>query len=85
VAGVSDSPKPPPRRVTLTLGVLSAAREVAFVVGGAGKKPVVREIMEVEGCGLPGARVRPDLKGGRLEWFLDEAAAGGLSGRGGKL
>lgn len=79
VVGVDDSPKPPPRRVSLSLSVLNSARAVAFVVGGAGKAGVVRDIFEDESCGLPGARVRPDLAGGELMWFFDSAAAAQLS------
>lgn len=39
---VLDSPKPPPWRVTLGMGVLLAAREVWVVVAGAGKEEALR-------------------------------------------
>jgi 6-phosphogluconolactonase len=76
VAGIADSPKPPPRRVTLTLPTINAARAVAFVATGASKAAVVRAIFQDPGCPLPGALVRPDA--GALDWFIDAAAAAEL-------
>jgi len=73
VAYVEDSPKPPPRRVTLTLPVINHAARVAFVATGAGKARVLHDILDTPELGLPAARVRPAP--GHLVWFVDDAAS----------
>jgi 6-phosphogluconolactonase len=64
---------PPVDRVTLTFPVLNAARQVAFLVAGANKASVVRDVL----AGTPpethpAAGVRPT--NGQLTWLLDQAA-----------
>ena len=77
VAPIDDSPKPPPRRITLTLPVVSHAVRVAFVATGGGKKEIMKEIFE-EGNGLPCALVN-EATGDRCSWFVDNAAVEGVS------
>ncbi|KAM9312875.1 6-phosphogluconolactonase [Gastrophryne carolinensis] len=78
VAPISDSPKPPPQRVTLTLPVINAAKTVVFVATGEGKAPILKRILQSEDPDpLPAARVAP-VKG-KLLWFLDEPAARDLT------
>ncbi|XP_074836068.1 6-phosphogluconolactonase isoform X2 [Carettochelys insculpta] len=74
VASISDSPKPPAERITLTLPVLNAARTVVFVATGGSKSAILKRILESdEENPLPAALVQPHT--GKLHWFLDESAA----------
>jgi 6-phosphogluconolactonase len=65
--GVEDAPKPPPERVSLTLGALRSARRVLVLATGADKAEAVARARrgEVPAGMVPGA-----------EWLLDRAAAG---------
>ncbi|ORY63424.1 6-phosphogluconolactonase [Pseudomassariella vexata] len=77
VAPIDDSPKPPPRRITLTLPVVTHAVKVAFVATGGGKKEIMKRIFE-QGDGLPCALVN-EATGERCSWFVDTAAVEGVS------
>ncbi|HEX8557727.1 MAG TPA: 6-phosphogluconolactonase [Pyrinomonadaceae bacterium] len=65
-------------RVTLTAPAVNAARNVLFLVSGAGKAERLREVLrgERDPARLPSQLIRP--AGGALEWFVDRAAASGL-------
>jgi 6-phosphogluconolactonase len=74
VAYLEDSPKPPPRRITLTLPVINHALRVVFVATGESKKGMLAKVLDYPELGLPCSRVRPT--GGSVTWFTDEAAVG---------
>ena len=77
VAYITDSPKPPPRRLTLTYPVLNHASRVAFVAAGAGKADTLHTVLDKPEEGLPASRVRP-VTPGQVYWFVDDAAAAKL-------
>ncbi|KAI9903377.1 hypothetical protein N3K66_002729 [Trichothecium roseum] len=77
VAPIEDSPKPPPRRITLTLPVVTHAVRVAFVATGAGKKDIMKQIFD-SSDDLPCALVN-QAGGERVSWFVDEPAVEGVS------
>jgi 6-phosphogluconolactonase len=66
-------------RLSFTLPLINAARCVAFLVSGIDKAPALKAVLEenVPGEQYPSKLVQP--KDGRLIWFLDRAAASGLS------
>jgi len=72
VAHITDSPKPPPSRVTFTYPLINNAKNAIFVILGAGKADIVKKIIEEKEL-LPAVRVQPT--DGNLIWFLDREAA----------
>ncbi len=76
VVGVADSPKPPPRRITLTLPAIARSREVWLVVSGDAKADAVAAAVggakpvDVPAAGAVGSEA--------TVWLLDEAAASKL-------
>ena len=73
VAYIEDSPKPPPKRITLTYLVINHASRVAFVAAGEGKKEMLQTVLDRPEEGLPSSRVKP--VSGTVYWFVDEAAS----------
>jgi 6-phosphogluconolactonase len=76
VVGVEDSPKPPPRRITLTLPAVTRSREVWLVVSGAAKADAVADAIggaspdDVPAAGAVGQEA--------TVWLLDTEAASKL-------
>ncbi|EHB50538.1 6-phosphogluconolactonase [Mycolicibacterium rhodesiae JS60] len=76
VVAVEDSPKPPPRRITLTLPAVTRSREVWLVVSGAAKADAVAEAIggasadDVPAAGAVGRQA--------TVWLLDTEAASKL-------
>ncbi len=65
-AGIGDSPKPPPQRVTLTLNALQTARKVIILATGAGKAEAVAKAKRGE---VPSGMIAS------ARWLIDRAAA----------
>ena len=72
VAPISDSPKPPPCRVTMTYPLINAAKCCIFAMAGKGKAVMVQRILG-SGEDLPAGRVKPE--NGELFWIVDTEAA----------
>ncbi len=68
----------PPQRLTVTLPVINNARRVVFIVTGAAKARVVRDVLSgaADVQSHPAAGVAP--VNGEVVWWLDEAAAASL-------
>ena len=75
VAFLTDSPKPPSARITLTFPVLNNSLNVIIVACGEQKSNVIKDIFELN-LDYPAARVK-NL--GNLWWFVDQDAAQLLS------
>ncbi|KAK6204613.1 6-phosphogluconolactonase-like protein [Scheffersomyces amazonensis] len=78
IAYISDSPKPPPRRITFTFPVLENATTIAFVAEGAGKAPILKEIFENKHTKLPSKLVNDLTTGVQVSWFVDNSAIEGV-------
>ncbi|KAK7407439.1 hypothetical protein VNO78_09362 [Psophocarpus tetragonolobus] len=79
VTFITDSPRPPPERITFTLPVINSASNVAVVVTGESKaEPVHLAIDDVRPDFplIPARLVQPTM--GKLVWFLDKLAASKL-------
>ncbi|WP_285734167.1 6-phosphogluconolactonase [Nocardiopsis sp. ATB16-24] len=76
VTAVYDSPKPPPRRITLTLSSIRASREVWVLASGEGKAEAVR--LGLAGGDVDEAPVAGARGSERTVFWLDEDAASRL-------
>jgi 6-phosphogluconolactonase len=60
-------------RLTLSFQLINHARHVVFLVTGAVKAEVVKQLIEEGDTRLPASYIRPQT--GKLTWLLDDAAA----------
>jgi 6-phosphogluconolactonase len=69
---------PPVDRITATLPMLNAGREILFLVAGAKKAQILKEVLEnpQAGAKYPAAMIHPNA--GSVTWLIDEAAASSL-------
>jgi 6-phosphogluconolactonase len=67
---VRDSPKPPPERMTLTLGKLNEARRIVLLVTGEEKAPMLARVLAGADPDVPASLLSRD----RLEVIADAAA-----------
>lgn len=82
VTFITDSPKPPPERMTFTLPVINSAANVVIVVTGSSKAEAAHLAIDDIGPNdpvLPARMVKPGE--GKLLWFLDTAAASKLENK----
>ncbi|KAK5135073.1 hypothetical protein LTR08_005598 [Meristemomyces frigidus] len=79
ILAITDSPKSPAKRITLSLPIVVAAAKIGFVATGGGKKDVLKMIFETEdGSKLPCGLVN-EGGGEKVSWFCDKEATDGVS------
>ncbi len=78
---VTDAPKPPSQRITLTIPALNRARHILFMVAGADKAPALQTVLSNANTPyldpyaareLPAQLLRPPR--GDVTWVVDRAA-----------
>ncbi|MEM1347869.1 MAG: 6-phosphogluconolactonase [Myxococcota bacterium] len=74
---ITDAPKPPPERLSLTMEVLAGSGSVVLLAKGREKAEVLRRAYEGD-MSLPLGRLVRE-HGHRMHWVLDDAAASQLS------
>lgn len=76
---VEGSPKPPPRRISLSAQALNLAREAIFLVAGADKAAMVAAALRgpADPQRIPAQLIRPAA--GELRWVLDAPAGGQIA------
>jgi len=82
VVPIFGAPKPPARRLSLTLPILTGARRVVVMAFGESKSAAIREAVSIDQSVLPLALVL--RRAARVLVLLDESAAAGLRRPGGR-
>ncbi|GMM52045.1 hypothetical protein DASB73_030080 [Starmerella bacillaris] len=75
VASLDDSPKPPPRRITLTKPALALVHEIIFIATGASKSEAISRIFKENDHTLPTKQVI-DIAKDQVVFLTDPAALG---------
>jgi 6-phosphogluconolactonase len=79
VMPVHDSPKPPPDRISLTLGALSSVSNCLIMAAGSGKSDVLARVFGGdESLPINQAIHIIEVASGQVTWLIDEAAASQL-------
>jgi 6-phosphogluconolactonase len=76
VAVLNDAPKPPPRRMTLTLRAITAARKIVVYATGSAKADAIHEALRNEDSELPVALAT--MGDAAVTFLLDQEAASKL-------
>lgn len=71
IAFITDSPKPPPKRITMTFSLINNARHSIFAVPGSGKADIIKSIF-ADKENLPAGKVKALEK---VHWLLDVESA----------
>lgn len=71
IAPITDSPKPPSNRVTMTFPVVNNAKVCVFAVSGKEKADMIKKIL-IDKEDLPAGRIQPIT--GQLYWIMDKDA-----------
>ena len=74
VAGITDSPKPPPERITLTFHAFNASRRILLLVTGEAKQEALARMLDGPDRAIPASLLSRD----RLTVVADAAALGGV-------
>lgn len=83
VTYITDSPEPPPERITFTLPVINSASNIVLLAIGNDKAMAVKQVFDhiTDGldASLPAKMVNPSE--GKLVWFLDKSSASFLDAK----
>ena len=71
IVSESNSPKPPPQRLSMSYGFINRTKEIVFVVSGIDKSEAVEDVHKNPESSLPAAKIKATIK---TLWIIDEAA-----------